>query len=245
MYFICNMNSKEEAPVFQTDLLGRVIWNHYFEQQSSEVGLMIDGEEDEPMPSSYFFRELAGMNDAEQEALLQCRGRILDVGAGAGCHSLILQERGFEVVALERSARCCEVMRSRGVKEVVESDIMNLPSGKFDTILMLMNGFGIAGTEQGLVELLSHIKGLLASGGKILGDSTDIQYFKEAPTEMDLTAQSQNEVLFEIHANGMSERFPWVYPDELLLESMAEEVGLQFRVLMYTDEYHFLCEFYQ
>jgi 2-polyprenyl-3-methyl-5-hydroxy-6-metoxy-1,4-benzoquinol methylase len=239
------MISNEETSGFQSDLLGRVIGLHYFEKQTSEVELMIDQVVDEPMSSAYFFRDQTGLNAAELEALTRCRGRILDVGAGAGCHSLILQARGFDVVALERSARCCEVMRSRGVKNVMDSDVMNVQSGPFDTILLLMNGFGIAGTEQGLVELLSHLKGILAPGGKIVGDSTDIRYFKEALPMIDLAEQSQNEVQFEIHANGMTERFPWVFPDEVLLEALASEIGLQFRVLMYTDEYHFLCEFYQ
>jgi hypothetical protein len=114
----------------------------------------------------------------------------------------------------------------------------------FDTILLLMNGFGIAGTEQGLIDLLLHLKSILAPGGKIIGDSTDIRYFKDFHSEIDLSEQSQHEVQFEIHALGKLERFPWIFPDEVLLEVIAEEIGLQFNVVMYSDEYHFLCEFY-
>ena len=234
----------DRTPEFQTDLLGEVIRKHYFEGRVNEVGLMIDGEEDEPMSSAHFFRGRQEVNEAETVALSLCRGRVLDVGAGAGCHALILQELGFDVVAVEKSEGGCEVMRSRGVKEVLELGGMDVNAGMFDTILLLMNGFGIAGTEQGLIELLLHLKGMLAPGGKILGDSTDIHYFKEYQSEIDLSKQSHNEVLFEIHALGKVERFPWIFPDEVLLEAIAEEIGLQFNVVMYSDDHHFLCEFY-
>jgi SAM-dependent methyltransferase len=238
------MNSKDITPEFQTDLLGEVIRRHYFEGHVNEVGLMIDGEEDASMSSAHFFRSRQEINEAEAVALSLCRGRVLDVGAGAGCHALILQELGFDVVAVEKSAGGCEVMRSRGVMEVLELGVMEVYAGMFDTILLLMNGFGIAGTEQGLTELLLHLKGMLAPGGKIIGDSTDIHYFKEFQSEIDLSEQSHNEVLFEIHALGKVERFPWIFPDEVLLEAIAEEIGLQFNVVMYSDEHHFLCEFY-
>ena len=234
----------DRPPEFQTDLLGEVIRKHYFEGLVNEVGLMIDGEEDEPMASALFFRGQQELNEAEAFALSLCRGRVLDVGAGAGCHALLLQERGFEVVAVEKSAGGCDVMRSRGVKNILETDVMDVNAGMFDTILLLMNGFGIAGTEEGLIELLLHLKGMLAPGGKIIGDSTDIHYFKEIQSEIDLSEKSHHEVLFEIHALGKLERFPWIFPDEVLLEAIAEEIGLQFNVVMYSDEYHFLCEFY-
>lgn len=234
----------DRTPEFQTDLLGEVIRKHYFEGLVNEVGLMIDGEEDEPMASAHFFRGRQEVNEAETVALSLCRGRVLDVGAGAGCHTLILQELGFDVVAVEKSEGGCQVMRSRGVKEVLEMGVMDVHAGMFDTILLLMNGFGIAGTEEGLIELLLHLKGMLAPGGKIIGDSTDIHYFKEFQSEIDLSKRSHNEVLFEIHALGKVERFPWIFPDEVLLEAIAEEIGLQFNVVMYSDGHHFLCEFY-
>jgi SAM-dependent methyltransferase len=239
------MNSNEEMPDTQPDLMGEIIRKHHFERIESKMGLVIDGEEDEPMSSIHFFRKYDAMNMAEKQALAMCRGRVLDVGAGAGCHTLVLQDYGLDVVALEKSEGSCEVMRSRDVRNVIQADIMEFDEGSFDTILLLMNGFGIAGTEQGLIDLLGHLKKKLTPGGKIIGDSTDIRYFKEFQPMIDLAKRSQHEVLFEVHTMGKVDRFPWIFPDEFLLEAMAEELGLQFRVVMYTDEYHFLCEFYQ
>jgi SAM-dependent methyltransferase len=238
------MNPTDDSQGFPTDVIGRAIWLHQFEKQVCEIELFIDGMEDEPMLSSQFFRTESEMNSAELEALNRCKGRVLDVGAGAGCHSLILQQRGMEVLALERSALSCEVMRARGVREVTEVDVMHFSGKQFDTILLLMNGFGIAGTEEGLVDLLCHLKTLLAPGGRIIGDSTDIRYFKEESAVVDLSAGTPCEVKFEVRCEGKAQVFPWIYPDEVLLEVLAEEAGLQYQTLLHVDEYHFLCEIY-
>jgi SAM-dependent methyltransferase len=238
------MNSTEDSQGFQADVIGHAIWSHYFEQKVCEIELVIDGTEDEPMLSTHFFRTESEMNAAELEALNRCKGLVLDAGAGAGCHALVLQQRGAEVLALERSRLSCEVMRARGVREVVEADVMSLSGQQFDTILLLMNGFGIAGTEDGLVSLLSQLKTLLAPGGRIVGDSTDIRYFKEDSAEVVLLAGSPCEVEFEVRCDGKTQMFPWIYPDEVLLEVLAEEAGLQYQTIMHTDDYHFLCELY-
>jgi SAM-dependent methyltransferase len=238
------MNSTEDSQGFEADVIGHAIWSHFFEQKVCEIDLVIDGMEDEPMLSTHFFRTESEMNDAEIAALNRCKGRVLDVGAGAGCHALVLQQRGIEVLALERSSLSCEVMRARGVREVGEADVMSLSGQQFDTILLLMNGFGIAGTEDGLVSLLSHLQTLLVPGGRIVGDSNDIRYFKEESAAVDLSAGSPCEVLFEVRCDGKTQVFPWIYPDEVLLEVLAEEAGLQYQTIMYTDDYHFLCELY-
>jgi SAM-dependent methyltransferase len=197
------------------------------------------------MNSAYFFRSEGEMNELEQRAMNECKGRVLDVGAGAGCHSLVLQERGLEVLAVEQSTRACEVLRDRGVLQVLNTDIMLMQQGGFDTILLLMNGFGIGRNDQGLVALLKHLKSLLAPGGKIIGDSTDIRYFREESFEIDLSDLPPHEVTFEVGVNGKTERFAWIYPNEFLLEALAEEAGLKMNVIMYSDEFHFLCELYE
>jgi len=229
---------------FQNDVIGQCIWIYHFQGQECEIELIIDGRRDAPMFSSHFFRTEKEMNEAERLALKKCRGRILDVGAGAGCHALLLQEQGFEVAAVERSELSCSVMQARGVHKVLQADVMSLDSGKYDTILLLMNGFGIAGNEDGLVDLLSHLKSLLAEGGRIIGDSTDIRYFKEKSAYVDVASGAPCEVEFEVRWEGKTQVFPWIYPDEVLLEVLAEEAGLQYRTLMHSDDYHFLCEIY-
>jgi len=61
---------------------------------------------------------------------------------------------------------------------------------------------------------------------------------------IDLSKGPISEVEFEVRYGGETQRFRWVYPDEVLLEALAEEAGLKFETIMYSDEYHFLCQLY-
>lgn len=238
------MKSADESIENKDDLIGKLIWQHHFRQVPAEIELFIDGVAQPRMPTGFFFREFNHMNAAEKEALSLCRGRVLDVGAGAGCHSVVLQNRGLEVVALERSGAACELMIDRGVRHVMQSDVMDCSAASFDTILLLMNGYGIGRDEEGVVRLLAHLKTLLAPGGRILGDSTDIRYFKDTNYAEEMEYKQLSEVEFEVRAHGTSEFFSWIYPDEVLLEVLAEEAGLRYRTLMYDDDFHFLSELY-
>jgi SAM-dependent methyltransferase len=242
--FICGMNKPKIQQDSESDILGNAILRHHMSNIPCEIDLFIDGEQEPSMSSAYFFRSEAEMNESEQMALDICRGRVLDVGAGAGCHSLILQQKGLKVVALEKSPCACEVLRARGVKEVIQTDVMDFSDGPFDTILLLMNGFGIGGDESGLLSLLQHLKTLLAQGGSIIGDSTDIRYFKQELDSIEEANGNFAEVIFDVRLDGLQESFPWIYPDETLLEVLAEEVGLKYRTRMYDDEFHFLSELY-
>jgi 2-polyprenyl-3-methyl-5-hydroxy-6-metoxy-1,4-benzoquinol methylase len=107
-------------------------------------------------------------------ALESCRGRILDVGAGAGRHSLELQRRGFDVYSLERDECLIEVMKDRGVRQTVQADIFDYYQVRFDTIIMLDHGVGIAGSIAGLRKLLIRLSDLLRPGGQVIADSIDI-----------------------------------------------------------------------
>lgn len=105
-------------------------------------------DEDE-MPVKELFRTFDTMPPLEQTALRMAQGRILDVGAGSGCHSLALQTMGKDVCAIDISPLSVEVMRERGVKDVRLANLFgNEPLGTFDTILMLMNGSGIIASRR-------------------------------------------------------------------------------------------------
>lgn len=130
------------------------------------------GEHDR-IPVEVFFRGPDGLFPFEEVALDLCRGRVLDVGAGTGVHSLILQERGLRVRALEVVPEAVEILRDRGVEDVVSRDVFELEGGRFDTLLMMMNGVGPIGTLEGLDRFLDQARGLLAAGGQVLLDSAE------------------------------------------------------------------------
>ena len=129
-------------------------------------------EEDE-IPLTTLFRSYEDMPEIERKALDMAKGRILDVGAASGCHSLVLQDRGMDVTAIDISPLSVETMKERGVKKVIEQDFFTL-EGQYDTILMLMNGIGIVGTLERMPEFFKQLDSILAYGGQVLCDSRQI-----------------------------------------------------------------------
>lgn len=231
----------------KADLLGEAVLDFCRTGHDLPVRLWINGQEDHPLYPSIFFRQLKDMPELEKEALKHARGRILDAGAGAGCHSLSLIENGHrtsDVISLDLSSEMCEVMRSRGLSQVWNKNLMDVRDESFDTILLLMNGFGIAGTEDGLRSLVGHLSGLLKPGGRILGESTDVFYMfadEEGVAEIDLRARYYGEVEFKMRFRNRSSSFHWIYPDEHMLEEIARHCGLRFEILFRGETHNFLC----
>ena len=148
------------------DLFGQALENYLHEPGKQKLWIHNRYGDKEEMPVATYFRDESTMPDLEWLALEQCFGKVLDIGAGAGGHSLALQNRGKAVTAIDNSPGAVKVMQSRGVKLVVEGDIFLYEEAKFDTLLLLMNGIGLAGTMDGLTNLLQHFKTLLAPADK-------------------------------------------------------------------------------
>lgn len=203
--------------------------------------LWIDGEPEPLMPVASFFRNQSTMNALELEALERATGSILDVGAGAGSHSLELQARGHSVTAVEMSPAAARVATQRGVRTVICSSVFEVRGATFDTILLLMNGFGIAGDEVGLERLIAHLKSILAPGGRILADSTNLGAWEER-FEEELSEGYHGEVTFRVADGDVWDEFRWIYPDEFLLEAICDDLGLMFKVVHYGNDGAFLCE---
>jgi SAM-dependent methyltransferase len=147
----------------------------YHRGQRDAVIVVYDDFERDEVPVSYFFREPHEFPPLEQKALELCRGRVLDVGAGSGCHALILQERGFEVTAIEVLPQLVEILRERGVRDARLASWMDLEAEPFDTVLMMMNGLGLAETLPGLSRFLREARRLVRPDGQVLADSTDVR----------------------------------------------------------------------
>ncbi|RYY25302.1 MAG: class I SAM-dependent methyltransferase, partial [Sphingobacteriaceae bacterium] len=161
------------------DIYGQALLDFYNNQPEEKLWLNNNYGEPEEMPVAVFFRDEAEMPEAEMLALNLCRGKVLDIGAGAGSHALILQERNFEVTAVEISVGAAAIMQKRGVKTVVQQDVFQYKTEKFDTLLLLMNGIGLTQNLTGLNRFLQHAKTLLLPGGQLIFDSSDIAYLYE------------------------------------------------------------------
>lgn len=171
---------KNEILDIKRDPMGAAILDCQRTGKASSLRVMSSMFEDDEMPVAHLFRSFDQMPRLEQKALETARGRVLDIGAGAGCHALALQERGVEVKAIDISPLSCQAMRERGIKEVECVNLFDPQlQGRYDTLLLLMNGTGVAGKLERLPALLNRLKELLADGGQILVDSSDLRYVYE------------------------------------------------------------------
>lgn len=181
------------------------------------------------MAGRTMFRSFDEMDELEKMALSHCDGRILDVGAGSGCHSLYLQERNEIVDALDISPGCIEVMKRRNVKNPLHQNLFSLEGKRYKTILMLMNGLGICGTLDGLNLFLQYLEIILVQGGQVLAESTDLALVDGGVEESDAPCDTYfGETEFIIrYQNVESDPFPWLYVDFDTLRTLAEFNGLR------------------
>lgn len=204
--------------------------------------------DDEEWPVAYFFRTYEDMPELEKIALKCCSGKVLDVGAGAGCHSLVLQANGVDVTAMDNKAGLVEVIKQRGVQQVIRGDILNFRDDRFDTLLFLMNGTGIFGTLESFSEFLASARQLLLPGGQILIDSSDLMYLYEeedGSVLINLNESYYGEVIYRVgYRDCFSEPFPWLFIDQSTLEQLASEAGFRVEVLYEGDHFEYLAKIF-
>ena len=236
------------------DLFGKAILD--FQTNNSPEDLITEttiSEEDE-MSVAYLFRSYAEMPKMEQRALQLTKGRALDVGCGAGSHSLTLQnDRNIDITAIDISANAIEACRLRGIKKVMVQDVMQLENEKFDTILLLMNGAGMCGKLKNIPKFLLKLKSLLNPGGQILLDSSDIIYmFDEDDSEGSeggkwIPSQKEyyGEIVFNISYKGEKEKpFDWMFIDYNTLQNAALANGLQCEMILEGEHYDYLARLF-
>nr|MBC7613320.1 class I SAM-dependent methyltransferase [Pseudopedobacter sp.] len=222
------------------DIYGHFLKDFYKSDLKGDVMLHNNYGEAEELPVDAFFRGEEDMPDVEVFALNLCEGKILDIGAGTGTHSLVLQRNGLDVTAIELSQGACEVMSLRGIKKITYSDVMSFkPEEKFDTLLMMMNGIGFCGYIEDLKLFLAHAKELLNNGGQILFDSSDVAYLydEEGPE----TESYYGEIDYQYDYDGKKgEWFSWLYIDIEMMKIVSEECGWNFQIIYQDEEDHYL-----
>ncbi len=216
------------------DIYGQALQDFFDGKPEEKLWLHNNYGEPEEMPVEVFFRGEDEMPEAELLALQICRGKILDIGAGAGSHALILQESGLEVTALEVSPGAAAVMKKRGVKTVLQQDIFQYETKKFDTLLLLMNGIGLTQNLTGLEHFLLQAKQLLLPGGQLIFDSSDIMYlYEDLPLPK---TQYYGEIQYQYeYKNQRGDRFNWLYIDQKTLTKTALQNGWLCKIL-YEDD---------
>lgn len=221
------------------DTVGKALLDYFNNNYSVNITVKSSISDDDEIPVPYLFRKETELPELEKRALKYCKGKVLDVGAGSGCHTIILNEKGFEVKAIDISEGAVEVMNKRGVNS--ECISFYEIDEQFDTLLFLMNGLGISGTVEALPNFLNKAKSLLNEGGQILLDSSDIKYMFEAEDGavwMDLNSKYYGEVTYQMeYKDSVTDEFDWLFIDYEKLRTLAASVDLKTE-LLFEDEHH-------
>ncbi|MDP5158709.1 MAG: class I SAM-dependent methyltransferase [Flaviramulus sp.] len=226
------------------DLFGKALLDYQNGNYSEDIITSTNISEEDDLPISYLFRSFKDMPKIEQKALKLCKGKVLDVGCGAGSHSLFLQKKGFEVKAIDISKGSIEVSKQRGV---LHTEILNIldETETFDTILLLMNGTGVFQEIIQVSKYLTHLKNLLKPSGQILIDSSDIKYMYEDDDGgywMDMNSQYYGELDYYLSYKGQKENpMKWLYLDFETLKLACETVGLTCELVLEGEHFDYLA----
>lgn len=225
--------------------MGSAIYDYHKSGKASVLVVHSSMFEDDEIPVETLFRSFDEMPVLEKIALKAASGRILDVGAGSGCHSLALAHMGKEVVAIDISPLSVEVMKERGVDartiNLYDEDFKE----KFDTVLMLMNGTGIIGNFDNMPAFFSRMRQILNPGGSIIIDSSDLRYLfeeEDGSLMIDLADDYYGLLDYQMEYDGvLGEPFDWLYVDFNTLAYYAEANGFNIELLAEGEHYDYLA----
>ena len=229
------------------DLFGKAILDYQTNNAPEDLITETTISEEDEMSVAYLFRSYDEMPKMEQKALQIAKGKILDVGCGAGSHSLSLQnERNLAVTSIDISANAIQACTLRGLKNAKIQDVMTLENEKYDTILLLMNGAGMCGKLKNIPNFLLKLKSLLNVGGQILLDSSDIIYMFDDDEDGGKWIPSKKEyygeIVFNISYKGEKEKpFDWMFIDYNTLQNAALDNGFQCELILEGEHYDYLA----
>jgi SAM-dependent methyltransferase len=227
------------------DVYGNAILDYLKGENAKIITYSSIAGEDE-LPVEHLFRPFDKMPELEKIALRMAEGKVLDIGCGAGSHSLYLQEKEVQVRSIDISEGAIKACKARGLKNAEVLNLWDLKSKKYDTILSLMNGAGICGSLETLPAFMDHLKTLLESNGQVLIDSSDIIYmFEDEAGEIELPDLNRyyGEIEFDLqYKDEKSGSFPWLYIDFYNLKHYAEASGFICELIHQGAHYDYLAK---
>lgn len=230
----------------EKDPMGAAIYDYFKNGKAGKLRVFSSQFEEDEIPVSELFRTYEHMPLLEQTALDMAQGKILDVGAGSGCHSLALKQMGKKSVAIDISPLSVEVMQVRGL----DARLVNLFDThfveRFDTILMLMNGSGIIGRVENFGDFFHRMKLLLNPSGCILMDSSDLRYLfeeEDGSFVVDLAGDYYGQLDFQMQYKQIKgEAFDWLYVDFNTLSLYASQYGFKAELVKEGSHYDYLAK---
>ncbi len=237
---------EKEVLIQDADPMGAAIYDYYVNGNADTLIVHSPMFDDDEIPVESLFRSFEEMPQLERTALEEAQGRILDVGAGSGCHSIALQQLGKSSTAIDISPLSVEVMKRRGLDARQVNLFDENFTEKFDTVLMLMNGTGIIGTLDNMPAFFERMKQLLAPGGCILIDSSDLRYLYEEEDGsfmIDLADDYYGQLDYRMeYKDVLGESFDWLYVDFETLAIYAEENGFTAELVEEGEYYDYLAK---
>lgn len=232
----------------QLDPFDQAMLDYFNGDIEAEIRVHYSGGNLQTIPVEYFFRGSEDLPPEEQMALDLCRGSVLDIGAGSGCHSLILQKKGLSIYALDNSKTAIEIMTLQGIKNIIQADIFTYSEGSFDTLLLLMNTIGLVQTLAGLEEFLKSIHRLVNPGGQLLLDSVDLDTVDLDPDQDEETLEKlsesySGEITYIVEYLGQQgSKVPWLYVDPDTLIRIASQTQWHCQIIYQDDEGSYLAK---
>lgn len=228
------------------DPMGAAIADYFTKGRAAKLRVFSSQFDEDEIPAEQLFRTFDEMPLLEQEALRRATGKILDCGAGSGCHALALQDMGKQVEAIDISPLSVETMQKRGVRQAYCVNLFDEHYlQKFDTILMLMNGSGIIGKLENMSTFFAKMKQLLNPGGCIYMDSSDLRYLfedEDGSFLIDLAGGYYGEIDFRMQYKQVKgDTFDWLYIDFQTLSYYASENGFRAELVKEGEHYDYLA----
>jgi SAM-dependent methyltransferase len=223
------------------DIFGLAVESYFQTNDKTPIQVHHDDFFDDEIPVDYLFRSYSEMPKLEQKALELCKGSVLDIGCCAGSHSLELKSKGHLVKPIDISKKCIEICQKRGLIEAEHIDLFELKGEVFDTILLLMNGIGIAKSVDNLPAFFDQLKNLMHQKSQVILDSSDLIFLYE--DEKPSTDHYYGEMTFRTsYKNQISEPFSWLYLDFEYLKREAQKENLKCTLIFQDEHYGFLAK---
>lgn len=239
---------KQDKNKQDIDVFGKAIFAYHHHQDETDIIVHSPDFDDDIIPVSVLFRNYEEMPALEKEALNKSYGKVLDVGCGAGSHTLYLQQqKDLDVTGIDISKGAIEICKLRGCKNVKVQDYFKWNAEKYDTLLFMMNGTGIIEKLSNLDRFFEHSKALMTTNGQLLIDSSDLSYLLDPDEDggiwVDPDQGYYGELEFSISYKGeTANKFNWLYLDFPSLELAANKNGFSCELIKKGDHYDYLAK---
>ena len=222
------------------DAFGQMIWAYYKGKDVFEVWERSDGYITVD-PTKTYFSEYEDWALHQRKAMEFVKGRVLDVGCGAGRHSLYLQKEGFDVLGIDVSSLAIKVCRLRGLKKarVMSIEKMNFKPSSFDSVIMMGNNFSLFGSFKKARRLLRKLHSMTSEDALIIAETRDpyktdypsyLEYYEFNRKRGRMSGQLRGRVRFERY---ISKWFDWLMVSK---EEMAEILkGTKWKIKEFVD----------